>query len=302
MMKKLLLSFIVVLTFNTSNAQVIFSENFDTFANLATNGWVQTNQSNPVGASTWAQGGGTAFAPGAYNGAATSFTLCNFNSTTGAGIISNWLITPVISVQNGDVISFYTRTGGSATAAAIYPDNLELRMSTNGAFTANPSTGDADVADFTNLLVEINPGYTTSDYPFTWTQYSYTVTGLSGLTDVKLGFRYYVPDGGPSGANSNIIGVDAFAVTRPVASTQSFFAGNFSIQPNPVNDVFNLTTKNGIEVQNVQVLDVNGRVVNETKGSKTETTQVNVSDLNSGVYFVKVQSDSGVGTSKIIKK
>jgi len=36
--------------------------------------------------------------------------------------------------------------------------------------------------------------------------------------------------------------------------------------------------------------------------SGADNAQVNISDLNAGVYFVKVQTEAGVGTSKIIKK
>ena len=293
-MKKLLLSLSLVFALG-SQAQNLFTENFDTFTALAANGWVQTNQSAPVGASTWAQGGGTAFAT-AYNGAATSFTLCNYNSTTGNGTISNWLITPVITVQNGDIITFWSRQGGTAPS---YPDRMELRLSTNGAFTANPSTGISDVGDFTTLALSINPTLTQTGYPLTWTQFSYTVTGLTGATDCKVGFRYFVTDGGPAGNNSNIIGVDAFSVDRPL-STNDFFKGNFAVFPNPVNDVLNITNSNNIAISATQITDINGRVVKEIKGNTV--AQINIADLNAGVYFLKITSDQGVGTTKIIKK
>ena len=55
-------------------------------------------------------------------------------------------------------------------------------------------------------------------------------------------------------------------------------------------------------MEKVQVMDINGRIVNETAISGSEAAQINVSDLTAGVYFVKIQSDLGIGTSKIIKK
>ena len=104
MKKTLLLCAVLVSAF--TNAQNLIAEGFDTYTNLATAGWVSTNQSSPLGASTWAQGGGTAFAGGGQAGGATSFTLCNFNSTTGAGTISNWLITPVLNFYSANTTSF----------------------------------------------------------------------------------------------------------------------------------------------------------------------------------------------------
>ncbi len=297
-MKKLLLSISLVLAFGVSQAQNLFTENFDTFTSLAASGWSQTNQSNPVGASTWAQGGGTAFAT-AYNGAVTSFTLCNYNSTTGAGTISNWLITPTVVLENGDVISFYTRQGGTTVS---YADNLELRISTNGAFTSAPSAGIADVGDYTTLAAEINPTLDPAGYPLTWTQYTYTMSGLTGPTECKLGFRYYVTDGGPLGANSNIIGLDALSIDRPIMSTDSFFAQNFAVYPNPADNVINISNKNNTTLNQVQVTDLNGRVVKSINANGVATTQINIADLTSGVYFLKATNSQGVGTTKFIKK
>jgi hypothetical protein len=302
MMKKLLYLFLLTPFFGVAQTNV-YNYGFDgVTADLATAGWSQVNVSSPVGASTYLipTAANTAFVGGGNTGGTNSYILVNYNSTTGAGTISNWLFTPVVTVQNGDVVSFYTRKGGDGTTT-IYPDNLQFRMSTNGAFTADPTTV-SSVGDYSNLLVEVNPALNDTDYPFTWTQYSYTVTGLSGATDVKFAFRYYVTSGGPSGNNSDIIGIDDFSVDRPTASTQDFFASNFSIQPNPVKDIFTLTAKNNTAIENIKVIDINGRIVNELNVSGADNAQVNIADLNAGVYFVKVQTEAGVGTSKIIKK
>ncbi len=282
-----------------SNAQTnLLTENFDTFANLATAGWTMTNQSSPAGASSWAQGGGTAFATGGYNGGATSFALCNFNSTTGAGTISNWLMTPVVSLKDGDVIKFYSRAGGTGTGT-VYADRLELRLSTTGAATVAPSGGSAGVGDYTTLALSINPDLTTTGYPFTWTQYTYTVTGLPTATDCKIAFRYFVTSGGPSGDNSNIVGIDALSVDRTLG-TNEFFAKNFSVYPNPAKDNVTINSNSTSLVNDVQVVDFNGRVVKSIKVNAT-STQINISDLAAGVYMLKATSDLGSGTAKIIK-
>ncbi|MBY0485989.1 MAG: T9SS type A sorting domain-containing protein [Flavobacteriaceae bacterium] len=311
-MKKTLLYLLLLLPFlNVAQTNVYnYGFNSPTATMTTTDGWSQTNQSEPVGASTFSvpTAAVTAFATGAQSGAALSYVLVNYNSTTGAGDISNWLISPVINIQNGDIITFYTRTvtpNANPTPTNTFPDRLELRLSPNGAFTTNPSTGATSLGDFTTLCVSVNPNLLLTgagSYPGVWTQYSYVVSGLTGPTDCLAAFRYWVTDGGPTGTNSNIIAIDTFSVDRPAANTQNFFAGNFSMQPNPVTDVFNITAKNGVSIEKVDVLDINGRVVNQVNASSTEAVQINISNLNSGVYFVKVQSDLGVGTSKIIKK
>ena len=86
-------------------------------------------------------------------------------------------------LQNGDVISFYTRDVDNETA-----DRLELRISTSGASSVIPSGGYTSVGSFTLLALSINPNLTLTGYPSTWTQYSYTVTGLTGLVNCKNRF------------------------------------------------------------------------------------------------------------------
>jgi hypothetical protein len=80
-------------------------------------------------------------------------------------------------------------------------------MSTNGT-SSNVGSTATDVGDFTMLLLDINPTYTTSGYPNVWTQFTVTVSGLGSPTTGRLAFHYFVENGGPSGANSDYIGID----------------------------------------------------------------------------------------------
>src|SRR5205085_6656010 len=80
---------------------------------------------------------------------------------------------------------------------------------TNGA-SSNVGTTATDVGDFTTLLLDINPTYTLTGYPNVWTQFTVTVSGVPSLTTGRLAFRYFVENGGPTGANSDYIGIDTF--------------------------------------------------------------------------------------------
>jgi hypothetical protein len=120
----------------------------------------------------------------------------NFNNTTGTNTINNLMMSPVRTFNNGDTISFWTRTFSPAT----FPDRMRLLLSTNGASTA--------VGDFSTVLLDINSGLTTTGYPTVYTQFSATLTGLGGPTSGRFALNYFVPGGGPSGANSDFIGID----------------------------------------------------------------------------------------------
>ena len=43
-------------------------------------------------------------------GAATSYIGANFNNGTGTSTLSNWFLTPPMTLQNGAVLTFWTRT------------------------------------------------------------------------------------------------------------------------------------------------------------------------------------------------
>jgi len=309
-MKKTLLSLFVVAALGTVNAQNQYSFGFDTA--LTTAGYQTTNQSTAATTALWNKASftlplaGPIFGSGNINtipvgqaGGNNSFAIVNFNSTTGANDISNWLISPDITVENGDVVSFYARKGTDGTQD--YADRLELRMSTASP-TVLPTGGPTGLGSFTVLGTSVNPtlvgGFV---FPKVWTQYTYTVSGLTGPTVVKFAFRYFVTNGGPQGANSDIIGIDTFSVDRATASTSDFFAKNFSVFPNPSTGIVNLASKNNTAINEVQVTDLNGRVVKNVNTNGVSEAQINISELTSGVYFLNIKTDAGSGTTKIVK-
>lgn len=185
---------------NTLGNVTVWTENFDVTAPIPT-GWVRKNNSQPLGPQEWQQGG-TDF--NAYNGAATSYLMALWSSTTttGSGTISNWLFTPQTSFKNGDQFKFYTRTATGSTWA----DRMEVRISTNGASTDVGTTA-TSVGDFTTVLLTINQTLVPTGYPQTWTEYTATVSGVTGTVSGRAAFRYFVTDGG-GGSNSNIVGLD----------------------------------------------------------------------------------------------
>jgi hypothetical protein len=191
-----------------AQAQAI-NEGFENVPALfSSGGWAQQNNSQPTGTTMWFQGNPDVIQ--AHAGPVNSYIGANFNSTTGANTISNWLFTPVRTLRNGDIFTFYTRSPNNN-----FPDRLQVRLSTNGAST-NVGNTPTSVGDFTTLLLDINPNYDPI-YPTAWTQFTITLSGLpaNGVSG-RIAFRYFVEDGGPDGANSNFVGIDTFTYTPNV--------------------------------------------------------------------------------------
>lgn len=182
------------------SAQAQLTEGFDNITTLGGSGWVQTNNSSPLGTTSWFQGNAGIFA--AHSGAENSYIAANFENTGDLGTISNWLITPMLTLTNGSVFSFYTRG-----AFDTFPDRLELRLSTAGSSSDVGSTA-TSVGDFTMLWLSINPALGVGGYPTGWTLYTVTLSGLAGELNGRFALRYFVEDAGLNGANSNYIGID----------------------------------------------------------------------------------------------
>jgi len=275
-MKKKIINLGVILSIGFSALGQAFTENFDNITTLFTTGWNQQNLSTPIGTNpTWTQGDAAVFA--AYNGATNAYISTNYNNVAGAGTISNWLLTPQLTLNNGDVISFYTRGTGS-----IYPDNLQVRLSTNGAST-NVGVSNISVGDFTTMLLEVNPTLTAAGYPSTWTQYSLTVNGLPGTVSGRFAFRYYVPNGGPNGVNSDYIGIDnvvytpACNVTATTTATNALggsASGTITLAVSGGTSPYSYMWSNGTTVQNQNMLPPGCYtvVVNDANGCQATAT------------------------------
>jgi Secretion system C-terminal sorting domain len=74
----------------------------------------------------------------------------------------------------------------------------------------------------------------------------------------------------------------------------------FSVSPNPSNDFVIVSSKNN-KILNLEMTDVNGRIVKTVKVGNLNETNVNISDLSSGVYMMKITSENGSAIKKIIK-
>lgn len=238
MKKNVVLTLLAALSSMAGHSQVMLSEDFTSPFNPNLAGWTIINNSIPSNTLSWMQGNG----PGgtvkfsAYNGSTNDFYGADFRSVPqGTGGISSWLISPTLTIYNGAVLQFATRT---ATGSPVFPDRMQVRMSQN-QLTAIPA-GSASIGGFTDLLLDINPNLTintgsvisngtVNGYPQTWTVYNLPISGITGTVTGRIAFRYFVDDAGSSGINSRMIGLDAVRYTlpcSPVVDSYTLCPGN----------------------------------------------------------------------------
>jgi hypothetical protein len=193
-----------------------FTEEFDTAASALSRGWKFINSSSPRGGNVWQEGGEIVPWFPAYSNAGNraGFIGADYTSTSAAaGEISNWALSPVVTMQNGDTITFYTRAvqyDDGAGDSTDYSNRLQVRASINGS-SFSTGTGDGS-GDFTKLLLDINPTYQQSSlltpvpnaYPAYWTRFQALVYGLDKPTQGRFAFRYFVQGGGNNGLGSGV--------------------------------------------------------------------------------------------------
>jgi hypothetical protein len=174
----------------------------------------------------------------------------------------NWLITPAVSLTGTPKLSFWV-AGQDPSYAAEY-------------FAVYISTTGATVADFTT---ELTHGTATGDM----TEYTADLSAYAGQT-VYIAFRHYnVSDMFRLNLDDVVIS-DATGIDNLNNTV-------FTIYPNPATDILTVNGEGLAEVYNT----LGQMVISENVNGNA---QLNVSNLESGVYFVRMNG----ATQRFIKK
>lgn len=196
----------------------------------------------------------------------------------------NWAVTPLIDLSAYPVGSTVTLSWKVKAAAASWDqENYSVY-----AATAN------DVATLTAATVTFNEIYDDPGDTGPILDRTLDLSALAGQ-GIYIAFRHH------DCTDMDYLCIDEVKVTATSLKTDEFFASNFSFSPNPTKDVINISNKNSLTMKSAVITDMNGRIVENIDLKGMSNSQINVSELNSGVYFLKITTDQGVGTTKIIK-
>jgi len=81
------------------------------------------------------------------------------------------------------------------------------------------------------------------------------------------------------------------------------FADSFSIYPNPVKDIVKISSPKISELRSIKIYDFTGRNIKTIPISNANSNlEIGMSDLSTGNYLLKFESDSGVAIKKISKQ
>jgi hypothetical protein len=127
-----------------------------------------------------------------------------------------------------------------------------------------------------------------------------TTTATINITGYNALFYWKIVPIGPGGA---AVGCTDWTFTTgadPLAN-ETFEYENIAVYPNPATNVVNISSKNN-GINSVVMTDVNGRTVKNVNVASATEAQINISDLAAGVYMMKITSNEGTTTKKIIKE
>jgi hypothetical protein len=216
---------------------------------------------------------------GFLNNGSTGSARINLYSTNRIG----WLITPVMNTNIGEPYVFkfnygVTAFSGTAQLAMGSDDSVKVAMSTDNGVTWTEIKNFTSVDNITN---------TSQDYQYTFNattnKVKFAFIGTDGTIDDIQDFNFYIDN----------------VVLENTLSTTAFDTNVFTAYPNPVKDKLNIRyTEN---ITDVAVFNLLGQQL-FTKQINATQGQVDMSNLTSGTYLVRVTSGEKVQTLKVIKE
>jgi len=86
-----------------------------------------------------------------------------------------------------------------------------------------------------------------------------------------------------------------------ILSVNEQLSNQFNLFPNPATNLVNITNNENILVKHVTVYNISGKEINTQAFNKPDI-QLNIENLASGTYTLHLQTDQGVVVKKLIKK
>lgn len=111
---------------------------------------------------------------------------------------------------------------------------------------------------------------------------------------------------GTSNTVASVTMFDNFIVRTSATDTllginENMLASEFTIYPNPSKDYITITS-NELAYSSIQISDLNGRLIDSSEFESTNQKSIDISILSNGIYLMKIISNKGTFTQKIIKE
>ena len=96
------------------------------------------------------------------------------------------------------------------------------------------------------------------------------------------------------------ITTNTYTTTVAALSTQDFdFGTYFTLYPSPAKDLLNIQAKQGLTVNSIEIYNQLGQIIMAVTNA---VNSIDVADLSSGTYFVKINTEKGSTNAKFLKE
>lgn len=157
----------------------------------------------------------------------------------------------------------------------VDPPNAGFTTLTDEATVTFTDSSSGD--DITEWFWDFGDGYTSTEQN---PVYTYTETGTYSVCLTVTN------EGG-----SSTICEDVSVVINSISDFQDL---GFSLFPNPVNDILNISSNK--QDFNVELMDISGQLLIEAKNQAT----IDLSDFESGIYIVNIITEQGIQSNRIL--
>ncbi len=310
-----------------ANAQVLFSENFNSYPT----GHLNTDYTG----ATAGQGGWFANRP---SGVSTTAMVI---PETGKGNVLSISTTGNFSNENADVIKngidilWNNRTAGNnilkmeyeiygsglfITSGALYNSNVQyirflFQASVLYRIQASPSTNMHSSSDLKQ--------YDATTFPYNmWikaelfidynTKKCYFYLPTLNLFRVDDFFANNMADNIYFGVSQlkpgSVVKYDNIklsalpTVPAYILSANEMVSATFNMYPNPATNVVNITNTQNILVEQITIYDMAGKQLKTQSFNNESEVQLNIENLASGNYLLHIQTNAGLAVKKLVKK
>jgi|SRR5690554_2486763 len=117
-------------------------------------------------------------------------------------------------------------------------------------------------------------------------------------------FSLYVTTGefAAQSAKFDNIRISALPSLPSYLGVDDFITSKFNIFPNPATDWVVITNSENIGIEQIEVYDINGKLIHSIGFKNKNEVSLNVSNLSSGTYLLHIKTDKGIAIKKLVKK
>ena len=340
MKKTTFLAFITLLLFNGLNAQVLYTENFNSY----TIGNVATLPHLP--------GQGGWFALGSYGSVINDNSMCRIEWESGKDLyllLESKLSAPTPTYQMVDVhknigqfwkerniknnilkfeFEFNTHLASSVPNTVntlsgmlgeeLYPDYYYLYVFSDYPLVTpynrvSPLINTRSPAQLVKpnvwqkiiFYIDYNNYEAYIDFPSA--NYTAKIYNINPTDDaLNLNYLRFALRSEDNLTQKNFFKIDNIKIsaieTLPNLNVVYLDSSKFNLYPNPATNIVNITNIENMFIKQVEIYDVAGKLINTQNFNNGTEIQLNIENLTNGTYILHLQTNEGVAVKKLIKK